>query len=140
MVHKILVPVDESSHSHQAIAVAVDLAKQHHSLICLLHAFPHLANHLGSPHYEELIEACTTHGYDVLEAACEEVGHEVPVETQLIEGQPISSILRVAESEQFDMIVMGTRAHTGLARLLTSSVSGGVTKRAHCPVVVVHEN
>ncbi len=140
MIHKILVPVDESPQSYHAISVAVELAKQHHSLICLLHALPHFTDHLGSPAYEVLIEAATTHGYDVLETACEEIGHDVPVEIQLIEGKPAASILRVAESEQFDMIVMGSRRHGPLTHLLHSSVSAAVRRSAHCPVVVVHEN
>lgn len=37
---------------------------------------------------------------------------------QLLEGPPAQAILRVAEEENFDLIVMGSRGHSPLVGLL----------------------
>ena len=55
---------------------------------------------------------------------------------QMIIGDPATEIVRVAQEEGVDMIVMSTHGRTGLARVLMGSVAEKVVRRAHCPVVV----
>jgi len=38
-----------------------------------------------------------------------------------------------------DLIVAGTRGHSGFKELLLGSVASGVVTYAHCPVIVVSE-
>jgi nucleotide-binding universal stress UspA family protein len=53
-------------------------------------------------------------------------------------GEPADAIVEVAETAGADLIVVGTR-EPGLAeRLLGLSVSAGVSRRAHCDVLIVH--
>jgi nucleotide-binding universal stress UspA family protein len=60
-----------------------------------------------------------------------EAGSTAPV------GDPGSEIVRVAVDWQADLIVMGTRGQTGLARLLLGSVARKVIQHAHTSVLVV---
>ena len=62
---------------------------------------------------------------------------DVPHEHRLLHGDPIGEIVRLAEQEHVDMIVMGTHGRTGLSRLLMGSVAEAVVRRADCPVLVV---
>ncbi len=138
MFQKILVAVDDSDHAHRAVTVASDLATHYHSSLCLLHAFPHIADHIGSPAYDRLVERATMRGRELLDEMCATIADSVPVETQLIEGTPAAAILRVAQTEGFDLIVLGSRGHSHIASLLLGSVSSAVTQKAQCPVMVIH--
>lgn len=138
MFHKILVAVDGSDHSHKAVTVATDLARRYHSSLCLLHAFPHVADYLGSPLYDQRVNQSTLNGQVLLEQMKDEIAATVPVETQLIEGPPAPAILRVAETEGYDLIVLGSRGQPAVVSMLLGSVSRAVTQQAHCPVLVVH--
>jgi nucleotide-binding universal stress UspA family protein len=138
MFRKILVAVDGSPHSRKALTIAVDLAQRYGAVLGLLHAFPHVSDMLGTPEYEHMLEARTMIGQALLDSARTQIGDQVQVETQLIEGPPAAAILRVAEDEGYNLIVLGSRGHGQLAGLLLGSVSHTVMQRAHCPVLIVH--
>lgn len=138
MFRKILVGVDGSEHARRALETAINLAQRYGATLCLVHAFPHVSDLLGTPFYEQMIESRTLIGRALLESARTQVGDLVPVEEQLLQGPPAPAILRVAEIEHCDLIVIGSRGHGQLAGLLLGSVSHIITHKAHCPVLVVH--
>jgi nucleotide-binding universal stress UspA family protein len=53
-------------------------------------------------------------------------------------GEPAQEILRIAEEHDADLIVVGTREPGVISRMFGFSVSGGVQRRAHCDVLIVH--
>jgi nucleotide-binding universal stress UspA family protein len=52
-------------------------------------------------------------------------------------GDPVEEIVRLADQEQVEMIVMATHGRTCLSRMLMGSVAGGVVRKANCPVLTV---
>jgi nucleotide-binding universal stress UspA family protein len=52
-------------------------------------------------------------------------------------GSPVAQILKLAERERIDLIVMGSHGRTGLSKLLMGSVAEGVMRRAKCPVLIL---
>lgn len=136
MIQKILVAIDGSSHAHAAMAYAIDLAERYGASLCLLHAFPHVSDLLGHPEYERLLDARVLIGQTLLDAARKEIGDTVAVETQLVEGPPAPALLRIAADKGYDLIVIGSRGHGGIAGLLLGSVSSIVAQRAPCPVLI----
>lgn len=52
-------------------------------------------------------------------------------------GHPAATIIRVAEEEKCDLIVLGSRGLGGVMRFLLGSVSDAVAHHAHCPVLIV---
>jgi nucleotide-binding universal stress UspA family protein len=59
-----------------------------------------------------------------------EMGHAV--------GQAAQAIAHKAESEGFDLVVMGTHGHSSLAQVVMGSVATGVLARCKVPVLLVH--
>jgi nucleotide-binding universal stress UspA family protein len=56
-----------------------------------------------------------------------------------LEGDPAAEIVRFATERDIATIVMGTRGHTGLARLILGSTARNVLVHAPCSVLVVRE-
>ena len=50
---------------------------------------------------------------------------------------PAEEIVRYAEAQGAEMIVVGSRGLTGIRRMLLGSVAAKVVALAHCPVLVV---
>lgn len=61
----------------------------------------------------------------------------VVVEPVLLEGHPANELVRYAEEEKMDIIVMGTLGKTGLDRLLLGSVAENVVRNSKVPVMVI---
>lgn len=55
-------------------------------------------------------------------------------------GDPAACIVKVASELASDCVVMGTRGHTGFARLLLGSVARNVLLHAGCSVLIVREH
>jgi nucleotide-binding universal stress UspA family protein len=60
------------------------------------------------------------------------------VETAVRDGEPGPTVVEEAKDWGADLIVVGSRGHTGLRRLLEGSVSRYVADHARCPVEVIH--
>jgi nucleotide-binding universal stress UspA family protein len=61
----------------------------------------------------------------------------VPVQVHIAVGKPAEEIVRVAQEEGVDLVVMGTHGRTGVRHLLLGSVAEDVTRHAPCPVFTV---
>jgi nucleotide-binding universal stress UspA family protein len=66
-----------------------------------------------------------------------DVGYKVMTEVR--EGNPAEQIVAYVKAHPIDLVVMGTRGHTGLARLLLGSVARRVLVHAPTSVLVVRE-
>lgn len=59
------------------------------------------------------------------------------IEPVVLNGNPVASITEFAERVGADMIVAGSHGHTRIERFILGSVSTGLVRNAHCPVLVV---
>jgi nucleotide-binding universal stress UspA family protein len=53
------------------------------------------------------------------------------------EGEAGEAIVAAADSENADLIVVGSHGRSGVSRFLIGSVSDYVVRHAHCPVMVI---
>jgi nucleotide-binding universal stress UspA family protein len=60
-----------------------------------------------------------------------------PFEILVGYGQPVDEIVRLAEENQADLIVVGTHGHSGLRHLFLGSVAERVVRHASCSVLLV---
>ncbi len=60
------------------------------------------------------------------------------VKNEIAVGNIAEEILALADREQADLIVMGTRGRKGLNAVLFGSVAAKIVKKANCPVMTIH--
>jgi nucleotide-binding universal stress UspA family protein len=142
-IHKILVPVDFSSHSRRALDEAVGLALVFHAEIHLLHCY---SIHPGviSPYGVVVPE---TYDYEVRMAAIQRLvewrdtvrAQNVTAHEHITAHSPSTEIAAMAEKLGADLIVMGTRGLTGFKHVLMGSVTERAIRIAPCPVLTVKD-
>jgi nucleotide-binding universal stress UspA family protein len=62
-----------------------------------------------------------------------------PVDCEVRDGDPAAEIVAAAAARGTDLVVVGTRGHTGLTRMILGSVARNVLIHAPCSVLVVHQ-
>lgn len=87
------------------------------------------------PSYREVLTRAARERLAVAGAAAALAAPDVPVETDLLTGDPIPRL--VTESAAAQLVVVGDRGLAGITGLLVGSVATGVAARAACPIVVV---
>jgi len=141
MKKKLLVPVDGSEHSLNAVHYAIGRAREAPAEVLVLHVEPPVS-------YEEMrIYVMREEAEKLRRKACERVLEsatrlleqaKVPWSQHLREGEVAPGIARFAESEKVDEIVMGTRGMGAVGDLLLGSVAHRVVHMARVPVTLVH--
>lgn len=139
MFKKILAPVDGSKYMERNVAYASKLAKVMESRLTLIHVvtLPVVAPpevNIDPRPYEQA-------GLEILETAKNTAKKEgIDPETKLGKayGNAAQEILRTAEQDSFDLIVIGAKGHSLLDKLLVGSVCETVMHHASCPVLVLH--
>jgi nucleotide-binding universal stress UspA family protein len=90
------------------------------------------------PEFETVWKALREQAKDLVAKATDNLrGAQLNASTELVEGDPKSQIIDIAERWHADMIVLGSHGRTGLARFLMGSVSQAVVRHAHCSVEIV---
>jgi nucleotide-binding universal stress UspA family protein len=143
---KILAATDFSDDSNYALGFAEELARRFGAEITVLHVDQPLAPVMVSelnPGFDfgpmsRLAEEQRSMALAVLEktsARLRDAG--MKARGILKVGAPFLEIIHTAQAENFDLIVLGTHGHTGLAHVLMGSVAERVVRKAPCPVLTV---
>jgi len=138
---KILVPVDGSSTSNQALDYALALAKEDHGQVRVLHAVDELG-YLSSYEYSgELMATARKNGSQVLQnAVIAAQAKDVPADTKLVDqpGQRLGqTVADEAANWGADLIVVGTHGRRGVGRVLMGSGAEQIVRMATVPVLTV---
>lgn len=140
MTQKILFPTDYSAAGNAALPYAVSLAEQGQALLILTHVQAPSLPPLGTaepPGERESDEesAFLTLVNSAITAQQQPVAHEF----RKLRGDPAMEIVRLAQREQVDLIVMAAAGRTGWRRILMGSVAEAVAREAPCPVLSLRE-
>jgi nucleotide-binding universal stress UspA family protein len=138
-LERILVPVDFSDCSLDALEYAVVVAQQAKASLMLLHVLEPVSygldftlSHIRTR--EQVRESWTKR---LEELAFSHQHSNVPVESRLRGGLPADSILDSAQTLPCDLIVMGTHGRRGISHTISGSVAEAVLRKALCPVLTV---
>lgn len=133
-VKKILFPTDFSHCGDAALELASTLAKESGATLVIAHVQEPSVAYAGGEFYYGLPEP-SEEAMDAMLANLRPTDPSVPHEHRLISGDPATAIVKFAQDENVDMIVMGTHGRSGFMRLLMGSVAEAVVRNAPCPVL-----
>ena len=138
-LERILVPVDFSNCSLDALGYAAVVAQQVKASLMLLHVLEPVSYGLdftlGQSKARRLEVETWTKRLEELVSS-----HQHPamqVESRLRGGFPADSILDSAKTLPSDLIVMGTHGRRGISHTISGSVAEAVLRKARCPVITV---
>jgi nucleotide-binding universal stress UspA family protein len=150
-ISKVLVAIDGSNSSMEAATHAVELAKKYNAelfALTIINTQPWfysstLYGWAPSETMEKVHESDIHRAQTWLDQIKENANNnEVGLQTKILlvpytETSTAGAIINYAEENHIDLIVVGTRGHSGLKKMLLGSVALAVLTYSHCPVLVI---
>lgn len=128
----VIVGIDGSDHSRQALRVAAGEARLRHAALDVVHAvwWDSIGTELSAPTTSQLVGW----GRELVAAELTATGVEG---TPAVVGGHAAEVL-VRRSKDADLLVLGSRGHNVVAGVLLGSTSEHCLQHAHCPVMITH--
>ncbi|HEY8157985.1 MAG TPA: universal stress protein [Methylobacter sp.] len=136
----ILLAVDYSEHDDRVALRAKDLAKKHQAKLSIIHVLDNIP--MPDTGYGTVISLTEDSGYELLEAEkarLMQIGDQLDIASAnrwMIWGTPKQEIVRLAEQESVDLIVVGSHGRYGLS-LLLGSTANSILHHAGCDVMTI---
>jgi len=145
LVKNILAPVDGSEYMERNVTYACEIAKSMDAKLTLLHVvtLPEMMlpePPLSGPGFPVDVKPFEQAGLEMLETArnvAQQKGVHPETKLRTVFGNPAQAIIGAAETEKFDLVIIGAKGHSLLRNLTLGSVSDIVVHNAPCPVLVV---
>lgn len=145
MYKKILVATDGSENSKHAMNYAMGTAAKWNAELLILTVIPRLLSYVtpleGSPVYMPQFDEDLKNAYSSISMqAAETVMKEQPkveVRSLLKRGRPKEVILEVADEEDVDLVIVGSRGLGGISGWVLGSTSRHVVECCKKPVLIV---
>ena len=141
VIRRVLVPIDFSPPSREALAFVLPLVEKFHAELHLVHVFAPdypLSSMMALPLIVPDVDVegrVRSHLKSVAKKEAIVIRQE---NMHAIRGRPFEEICRLARDLQIDLIATATRGRTGLKHLVLGSTAERVVRHAPCPVLVVH--
>ncbi len=141
-ISHILVPIDFSVHSKNALKYAIPLAEEFSASLHLVYVveptiypadlgfgqvvLPGVEDELRQKAADELRELIER-----------EIGDKIPTTATVRTGSPHQEILDEADEQNVDLIVVASHGHSGVEQILFGSTADRIVHNAKCPVLTV---
>jgi type II secretory ATPase GspE/PulE/Tfp pilus assembly ATPase PilB-like protein len=129
-IKTILVPFDFSAHSALALEKACQLGQGLRAALHLIFVKEGAADEDAQRVLMDRLLAATPPAFEL----------QNTVHREILHGRVHDELIEYAKRSKADLIVMGSRGHSGILRLATGSVVQRVLKDSPCPVVMVKAN
>ncbi len=143
-INRVLVPLDFSDCSEQALKYGQELCLKFDADLHLLHVLESIIT--GAPQFGMGLALPQVQDESADEAVARMdalLGPEWPADRTVVrettDGVPFVEIVRYARQNEIDAIVTGTHGRTGLKHVFLGSVAENVVRQAPCPVLVVRQ-
>lgn len=141
---KILVPIDFSETSAQALPYAAALAERFGAKLVLLHVIEPVTMSPVFWDFQPPVADADQAAEVAITTRLSQLGKEllpedVQARTLVCDGVAHEEIAETARNLGVDLIVLSTHGHTGLKHVLLGSTAERVVRHARCPVLVVRQ-
>jgi len=138
-LNHVLVPHDFGDTSKMAMNYAIALARMFHGVIDVLHVRDRADTVRPASFPRELYEELQTTVRDRVLRITAQDETKPTIDFHLRSGTAHTQILRFANEQRTDLIVMGTHGRTGVAHAVMGSVAETIVCTAPCPVLTVRK-
>ena len=149
MFERILIATDGSKFGEKAAKVGIELARLSGGKLIIVYVAD-TGRYISSAGLVPPFGGIGPDAIDSVVSSIREVGEKVTLqvnelarssgvrsERRIVEGNPPNEILRIAEEEKIDTIVIGSIGKTGLEKFLMGSVAEKVVHNSKLPVLIV---
>ena len=137
-LNKIVVGYDDGEPARRALDRAAEIAEAFGASIVVTSVTPTLPGAGRSAGPTDPVDSFEHHKDELKSARDRLADRNVEVRFQAAVGEPADTIVELADSEDADLIIVGTREPGIVERLLGQSVSDSVARHAHRDVLIVH--
>jgi nucleotide-binding universal stress UspA family protein len=142
---RILCAVDFSPCSLHALSYALSIAQTADARLTVLNVLEHLFSDEPRPPLSPALRqyAASIEGdrrMRLAEAVPDTARTFCTIETLFSEGRPYREILRIAQEQKSDLIVMGVRGRGAVDRVVFGSTTQHVVRHATCPVLTIRKD
>ncbi len=138
MFNTILVAIDGSPASEKALAAAVDLAVHYKASLTAISVAvaPEVVGMVDE--VDELRQGAEAHFRQIAEAAVEYArSRGLALRSVVVRGHAADAIVRYAEKEGINLVVIGQHGHSRITRFFLGSTCDRVSEHAPCTVMIV---
>lgn len=144
---KILFPCDVTENSSKILPYVLSVSEKYGSTIYLLHVVPDLQkwakeyiSHTSPYASLDMFKKEALEGAEkAMDRVCEEQLQSCPnFQRRVVSGDPATEILKTIETEDMDMVIMGTHGRKGLEHIILGSVAENVVRKSAVPVMTIN--
>ena len=142
-IKKILFPLDLTENSSKILPYVLSVSEKYDSMIYLLHVVQDLNKwgklYVPHPSMDKFQDEATEVAKKAMDTVCENQLQSCPnFQKRVVSGDTADEILKVIESEDIDLLIMGTHGRKGLEHMFFGSVAEKVVKKSPAPVLVIN--
>ena len=145
-IKKILVPVDFSEYSDEALVLAVQMARHYQARMTLAHVVVYFPDEFEEEaSYQQyqavMVQRAARAEQKLKQQAGKHAAEGVKVDHVVLHGSsPADALQEYIDSQTFDLVIMGTRGWNRVRQTAQGSVSELTVRRAPIPVMTVQKN
>ena len=140
-IKKIVCALDLAEFTADVAEYAVMLAKGTGAKVSVLYVAPSLTQYsafeIQPKALESFVGEITEEAAKTMQDVMDEYFEDVDAEGRVAIGYPADEIIKTAEEEQADLILMGTHGRQGMDLIIFGSVADKVVKNASMPVLTI---
>jgi nucleotide-binding universal stress UspA family protein len=142
MIKLILVPLDGSAFSEQALPTAQAIAKRENADLELVHVYEMIWPRLtqAAPPLDPSLDLeLRNRAHERLEKLAESMRNStgISVKATLLDGVPEDELAAYIERRHIDLVVMSTHGHGGVSRLWLGGIGSDLVERSAAPMLLI---
>ncbi len=139
-IKKVLVPIDFSDYSKEALIYTLNFIKCFNADITLVYVIEPViyppdfsATQISIPPTD--VEITKNAEENLNRLINREIPSEIKVKSVIKIGKPFYEIIETAKEENIDLIIISSHGHSGVEKILFGSTAEKVVRKAPCPVL-----